>query len=167
MVAGVTSLGAPIIAGRNQRRGDVGRFAHERTMRDSAETHAILDEIAGLIPATIQEAAALRSKHNTSGSTDANDYLDELRSYSRARNDLVKLHARLILRTGRESLVARACGDAIEAIDAAGMDASTLITLDQPRPADWETRSMTERARMWQRYQEYPDAASTYVNKSD
>src|SRR3954452_22287970 len=88
IVAGATSIAAPIIAGRNQRRSDAARFKHERAMKDTDELRVLLDEIAVAIPKTIQKAGTLRSKHNTSGSTEAGDYVDELTTFTKAREAL-------------------------------------------------------------------------------
>lgn len=165
VVAGTTSIAAPIIAGRNQRRSDAARFKHERALKDTDELRQMIDEIAVAIPETTQEQGTLRSKHNTSGSTDANDYAAEVGAFTDARQNLIFMHTRLILRLGREHAVTIACGEAIEAIDAGGIDALLLITgLDQPRPDDWRERSMKERKAMHAAHQHFLDVASDFVS---
>ena len=55
-VAGVTSISAPIIAGRNQRRSDAARFQHDRAMTDTNELRGLIEEIAVALPAAIQRS---------------------------------------------------------------------------------------------------------------
>jgi hypothetical protein len=164
VVAGGTSIAAPIIAGRNQRRSDAARFKHERAMKDTDELRALIDEIAVAIPPTIQRQAALRGKHNTSGSTDANDYIEEMNAFTKAREALIFMDTRLLLRLGHEHPVRTAYGKVIEAISDAGVDAVTLVSLDQPAPDDWRERSQSEREAMLAANQLFLKAASDFIS---
>src|SRR4051812_44188984 len=102
VVAGATALAAPLIAGRNQRRSDDARFNHERAMKDTDELRTLIDEIAVALPITIQKQGTLRSKHNTSGSTDAADYMGQMNAFTKARDELIHMDTRLLIRLGRE-----------------------------------------------------------------
>jgi hypothetical protein len=164
VVAGATSVGAPIIAGRNQRRSDDARFRHERAMTDTDELRALIDEIAVALPAAIQKQSTFRSKHSTSGSTDANDYMKEMGAFTQAREKLIFMHARLLLRLTREHPVTLACGKAIELIDAAGGEVLGLVTLDQPPPEGSRQRAIDERKAMWAAQQQFLDVASEFVS---
>jgi hypothetical protein len=164
LVAGATSISAPLIAGRNQRRSDDAKFRHERAMKDTDELRALVDEIATTIPAVIQKQAALRSKHNTSGSTDANDYTEQMNAFTRAREELIHLDTRLLLRVGYDHPVRKACALAVQEISDAGADALTLVGLDRPPLDDWQERSTRERATMWAAQQRFLEAASEFVS---
>ena len=106
----------------------------------------------------------MRSKHNTSDSTDANDYVDQIREFTEARESLVYMHTRLILRLGQAHAVTKACGEALTAIDNGGTDVLVLVQLDQPRPDDWQDRSINERQGMWAANQRFVEAASEFVS---
>jgi len=164
LVAGTTSVAAPIIAARGQRRSDATRFAHERAMKDVDQIRELLDHIITAIPQTIQRQAALRSKHNTSGSTDGRDYMDEVAAFTKARENLIHLDSRLLLRLGHEHPVRTALATTIEIITTAGGDVLTLATLDQPRPEDWRDRSERERHQMLDAHQRFLEAASSFVS---
>ena len=162
VTSGVTSVVAPIIAGRMQRHSDAARFEHDRAMKDTDELRVLLDDLATALPVAIQKQGALRSKHNTSGKTDANEYMDEIGAFTSAREKVIHLHTRLILRLRREHPVTVACGEAVEAID--GTDVLAYITVDQPPPDDWMERTKNERAAMWAAHQRFLDVASEYVS---
>lgn len=164
VVAGATSVAAPIIAARGQRRSDAARFAHERAMKDVDEIRELLDQIIAAIPQTIKRQGALRSKHNTSGSTDGRVYMDEVAAFTQAREDLIQLDARLLLRLGHEHPVRTALATTIEIISSAGNDVLTLTTLDQPRPDDWQARSQHERQQMLDANQRFLESASSFVS---
>jgi hypothetical protein len=164
LVAGATSIAAPIIAGRSQRRNDAARFARERAKKDVDEIRALLDEIVVAIPRTIQLQAALRSKHNTSGSTDGGDYMGEVSAFTQAREDLIHLDSRLLLRLGHDHPVRTALATTIQIIGDAGSDVVTLATLDQSRPDDWRDRSQRERQQMWDANQRFLESASSFVS---
>lgn len=164
LVAGVTSIAAPIIAGRNQRESDAAKFEYERAMKDTDELRALIDQVAIAMPEAIQKQGALRSKHNTSGSADANDYADQIRAFTDAREALIRMDTRLLLRLGYEHPVRRAWAEAIQTIDTGGMDVLGLVTLDQPRPDDWEERTKAERVTMLAAHQRFLEAASEFVS---
>jgi hypothetical protein len=164
LVAGATSIFAPVIAGRNQRRSEAAKFEHERAMKDMDELRALIDEIATTFPAVIQKQATLRSKHNTSDSTNVDDYWDQISAYTQAREELINLDTRLLLRLGYEHRLRRACALAVKEISDAGADALTRVTLEQPRPHDWRERSERERKAMWAAQQRFLEAASEFVS---
>lgn len=164
LVAGAMSVAAPVIARHGQRRSDAARFAHERAMKDVDEIRELLDQIITAVPQTIRLQAALRSKHNTSQSTDGADYLDEVAAFTQARENLIHLDARLLLRLSYEHPVRTALATAIEIISAAGNDVLTQATLDQARPDDWRDRSQRERQQMLDANQRFLEAASSFVS---
>lgn len=164
VVAGAASITAPIIAGRNQRGSDAAKFEHERGMKDTDELRALIDEIAVAIPATIQKQGTLRSKHNTSGSTDMNDYMDQVSAFTEAREELIHMDTRLLLRLGHAHPVRQALVQAIQTIHEAGMDVIALVTVDRPRPDDWQERSFGERKAMHAAQQRFLEAASAFVS---
>ncbi len=114
-------------------------------------------------PVVLQRQGALRSKHNTSGSTDANDYADEISAFSAAREGLLHMHTRLLLRLGRDHPVTAAFDAVMEAIDSGGADVMTLVTLDQPPRENGIEIAMKERKAMWNAHQRFLDAANAYM----
>lgn len=133
-------------------------------MKDTDELRALIDEIAMTIPAVIQMQGTLRSKHNTSGNRDMGAYSDQIDAYTQAREGLISLDTRLLLRLGYEDPVREACALAVKEISDAGADVMALVALEQPPPDDWPERSQRERKAMLATQQRFLEKASEFVS---
>jgi hypothetical protein len=85
-------------------------------------------------------------------------------AFTEAREALIFMDTRLLLRLGREHPVRRAFAEAVDAIGKAGSDVLTLVTFDRPPPDDSLERAINERQALHDANQRFLDAASDFVS---
>lgn len=190
VVAGTTSVLAPIIAGRNQRISDEARleheatanaerlkheratqaaqFAFERASRIDEEQRSLLNATALSISVAQAGVSTLLTRVTMPGSQEEHvgpdsPGLAEFKSYADASAAVNQNQTRLVVLLGRDAEPTIACREVAAAIAAVGISCTLIINGHKARPDDWPTVCTEYLVRVRDTYEAFLDAAARHV----
>jgi len=152
-------------ADREEQR-EQRRFQQERSSRDLEEVRSLLDDFVASIAPAVQSAASVQgawADAGRRGDFGPEAYKERIAQFTAARERLIALQTRLIVRLGRRHAVVHSAQAVIETVEQCGGTATTGLVLEQTPPRDTPDVWIPGRQAMWDARHAFIDSAQSLV----